>query len=88
LFLPRVSLLQERLRLVAKRGVRGEETGTVERFECTAHGDEATQDEKPFCSLAMRTTELHADTRVRVADHTPHSTMPCLPLVMSVWRAL
>jgi hypothetical protein len=71
LLLPPVYLAQERLRLVEKIGVRREETLTVEHFEFPEQIDAATEDREHFGSIAMRATELHADSRVRVADHTP-----------------
>jgi hypothetical protein len=71
LLLPPVYLAQERLRLVEQIGVRGRETVTVEPFEFTDHVEEATEDREHLCSIAMRATELHANSRGRVADHTP-----------------
>jgi hypothetical protein len=77
------------MRLVEKIGVRGEETGPLEPFEFPAHGEEATEDGEHVCSIAMGATELHTDSPVRVADHTPtfiHALPPPTPASLARHR--
>ena len=70
LCLPLVYLPQEGLRLVVNIGVRCRETLTVQYFEFTEHVDEATEYREHVCSIAMRATELHADSLVQMSDDT------------------
>jgi hypothetical protein len=55
---------------VEKLGVRGRETLTVQYFEFTEHVDEATEHREHVCSIAMRATELHADSLDKSGSNT------------------
>ena len=67
---PTVDLVQERLRLVARVGLRREDTLTVARGEFTEDIEATAEVRKHFRSIAMRTTELHANPIAQVGDHT------------------
>jgi len=68
--------------------VRCRETLAVQYFEFTEHVDEATEYREHFCSIAMRATELHADSLVQMSDHTTTFIHSFPPTLISVCFAI